>query len=328
MARRQLPQVGQQESLKRNPPNGAGRRRKSRAENSGTSHQVHRRTAIGRATRFVSLLMVLVVIGFGLYALYHLKFDTVFRIILQVILPIAATWYIWRWVVGEDGKAQGASWDFGVVPLKDVIVVGLVVLVASGLLWATLLAALGERSLSHTLALCGQSLVALVTPVAWTRRRYGWPKAALGLRRGTLSPFASAVLGCGIALPYLAVRLAVAPPPPIPHDAHNVALFFVPLTPWGFGATVLTPLAEEVLFRGFVYAYARHVCGRGIGLVLQALLFGAGHFTGDDPSRVVTAFTIGIIVGVLYERAGSLYPSIVCHSTCNYVLYLAATVKR
>ena len=101
----------------------------------------------------------------------------------------------------------------------------------------------------------------------------------------------------------------------------------LPLFPYGFASTVLVPLSEEVLHRGFLYAYLRTVLGKWPALVLQAVMFTALHLRLADPSwsygiHLADVFLLGLAFGFLYEHTESLYPSIVCHGTINYLAIL------
>lgn len=83
-----------------------------------------------------------------------------------------------------------------------------------------------------------------------------------------------------------------------------------------FAFTIVSPVTEELLFRGLLLPglVAHH--GRAGGLVLSALLFGAIHF---DWPGFVTAAVAGLVLGALRLRSRSLWPCLVLHSAINAV---------
>jgi len=95
-------------------------------------------------------------------------------------------------------------------------------------------------------------------------------------------------------------------------------------------AIALVPaLCEEVLFRGIVQpAFARRV-SPWLAVLLAALLFGLIHvdMTPDQHVtlyRVPFAAAVGIGLGVLRLRAGSLMPCILAHAFLNTTTFLLA----
>lgn len=79
-------------------------------------------------------------------------------------------------------------------------------------------------------------------------------------------------------------------------------------------ATIVVPIAEEALFRGGLFRYARGRVPRWVALTVPALLFGAMHanLAGFLPLSV-----LGLIFALAYERTGRLGTSIVAHGLFN-----------
>ncbi|MHC4939260.1 MAG: lysostaphin resistance A-like protein [Planctomycetota bacterium] len=74
---------------------------------------------------------------------------------------------------------------------------------------------------------------------------------------------------------------------------------------------LLSGLAEELLFRGALWPH--------LGLIGGAVLFGILH---TIPVRALAgypifAFLAGIVLGLLREQSGSIWPAVVCHFTVN-----------
>lgn len=80
------------------------------------------------------------------------------------------------------------------------------------------------------------------------------------------------------------------------------------------------PFCEEVFFRGFALpAFARRY-GLWGGILLSAALFSAFHFS---IGLLVPVFIFGIVLGWLYARTGSIYPSMAAHAVQNMIALLA-----
>lgn len=84
---------------------------------------------------------------------------------------------------------------------------------------------------------------------------------------------------------------------------------------------VVTPLAEEVFFRGFAFPPLRRRLGLAAGIAADALLFALLHFA---PTVLPPIFILGILFCLLYEYTGSLWPGILLHATVNALSVLAA----
>ncbi len=102
----------------------------------------------------------------------------------------------------------------------------------------------------------------------------------------------------------------IGPPPDIPPptgllDAvgYMVAVVF------------LAPLCEEPVFRGFIMqGWLRY--GFFAGIVGSGILFGIQH---GQLTPVIPISMVGIVLGILVSRAGSLWPGVVAHATYNAI---------
>jgi membrane protease YdiL (CAAX protease family) len=103
------------------------------------------------------------------------------------------------------------------------------------------------------------------------------------------------------------------------------------ITVEGFASIVLGPISEEVFIRGFLYGYLRSRIGVGFGLLVQAIIFSVLHldfsFSVSIWGLVFEGIVLGVLWGMLYEVSGSLYPSILCHSTTNYILIISELLQ-
>lgn len=86
---------------------------------------------------------------------------------------------------------------------------------------------------------------------------------------------------------------------------------------------LFAPIAEEMVFRGaalrkLLQWKPQH---RWLMIFLSALLFALAHM---NPAQFLHPLLIGILLGWLYERTGSIIPGIVYHWANNTVAYLLA----
>ena len=92
---------------------------------------------------------------------------------------------------------------------------------------------------------------------------------------------------------------------------------------WGYVALgIMVPFAEEIVFRGAIQRVLQNVLGernRWIAIVVSALIFGIIHF---NLAQGLHAFLIGLLLGWLYSKTGSILPGFVFHWVNNTVAYL------
>lgn len=89
----------------------------------------------------------------------------------------------------------------------------------------------------------------------------------------------------------------------------------------------LTPaICEEVAFRGFILSGFSRGGRYGVAIVLSSLAFGIIHMI---PQQVFNASLLGLVLGLLAIRSGSLLPGIIFHLIFNSlaVLHGGATAK-
>lgn len=77
---------------------------------------------------------------------------------------------------------------------------------------------------------------------------------------------------------------------------------------------VVTPLTEEVFFRGFVFSGLIPRFGLVKAMVLSAAVFSAFHLT---LGVLVPVFVTGLILALLYHKTGSLWPCVLVHAGQN-----------
>lgn len=91
-------------------------------------------------------------------------------------------------------------------------------------------------------------------------------------------------------------------------EPHEIAVLFVE-------AVILAPAVEELLFRGVLFGALRRHAPFVVAALLQALVFAALHVYSF--SGLLTVAGAGVVFALLYERTGSLVPSVIAHSLAN-----------
>ncbi|HKC05801.1 MAG TPA: CPBP family intramembrane glutamic endopeptidase, partial [Methylomirabilota bacterium] len=76
----------------------------------------------------------------------------------------------------------------------------------------------------------------------------------------------------------------------------------------------LAPVGEELFFRGFMLTRLRRVWSAGPAILLTAIAFGVIH---GEWVHGVLATGIGIYLGLVTERSGSVVPAVICHVANN-----------
>jgi membrane protease YdiL (CAAX protease family) len=89
-----------------------------------------------------------------------------------------------------------------------------------------------------------------------------------------------------------------------------------------FAVIVVAPIAEELLFRGFLFRVLRMRMGFWAAALIDGVLFGLVH--GSLVIVPVLAF-LGVALCWVYERTGSLFPCIAIHVLNNTIAYGGTT---
>ncbi len=76
-----------------------------------------------------------------------------------------------------------------------------------------------------------------------------------------------------------------------------------------FFAVAVSPIAEEVFFRGFLQ--------QKIGLVPASVLFALAHISYFSVSEIAGALAIGLLLGIIFKYTKSIYPVIIAHALYN-----------
>lgn len=160
-------------------------------------------------------------------------------------------------------------------------------------------------------------------------RRRGLPWSAIGFRPAPVRWCAAAVFA-GVALAFLLGAVESAVETPLSEVVARI------LAPEGFSwagmaamvavGGVIAPLGEEALYRGVLYGWLRRKWGPLAGTIVSALIFGISHW---NPYWAAFATVMGVVLAVVYEKSGSLWPSILLHMSynCTGIVALYASIR-
>ena len=123
------------------------------------------------------------------------------------------------------------------------------------------------------------------------------------------------ILALSQALESLVLLLNVGTGPALEWMARTMAS----ATPVGLALAVVViglfaPVGEELFFRGYMLTRLRRVWSPGPAILVSAVAFGIIH--GEWVHGLLAA-GIGVYLGLVTERSGSVVPAIICHAVNN-----------
>lgn len=209
----------------------------------------------------------------------------------------------------------------------------IVIVVARTVAWRAIVGPTGAPTIGGALALTAVLYVVLyLVIIVVIRAAHGWK--ALGYR----VPSAGAVLGVIAILPlwyillgltFLAASAVVNHGQPIPSNVSelfpgglkgvshgDIALAFIV-------AAVIAPVVEETFFRGVLYQWLRGYTGIAPAVIVSAFLFGGAHGIW---LLLPVLFVMGCVLAVVFQRARSLFASMLLHGINNAVAIAALLV--
>ncbi|HXV19228.1 MAG TPA: CPBP family intramembrane glutamic endopeptidase, partial [Candidatus Omnitrophota bacterium] len=84
-----------------------------------------------------------------------------------------------------------------------------------------------------------------------------------------------------------------------------------------FFVAILGPIIEEVFFRGFAYTAFRRKWGVVRGMLASSAVFALMHM---NLIAFFPIFVLGIFLAYLFEKTGSLVPSMTVHMVHNLIM--------
>lgn len=86
---------------------------------------------------------------------------------------------------------------------------------------------------------------------------------------------------------------------------------------YSLAAYLISPIVEEIVFRGILMTKLRTVCSAPIVILISALIFGLTHSMTGSILTVLFAFGGGLVFALCYEKTKSLLSVILIHIIGN-----------
>lgn len=205
-------------------------------------------------------------------------------------------------------------------------------------LWVSLLAILLIEAVirllasaypTHSMAVLGLARIAEALAILQIVQHFNkgawapWPPASWFIKGCKAGLIWSAGFGLITGLLF-AILLAIGTNPldyiraPMPIGAADIVLLFLV-------GGILSPVAEEIFFRGILYSYLRR-WGVAAAVILSTLLFAIAHAGGSQIP--VTQLIGGLVFAIAYEREDNLMAPITIHILGNTSLFLMGYVVQ
>jgi hypothetical protein len=92
-----------------------------------------------------------------------------------------------------------------------------------------------------------------------------------------------------------------------------------------FSAVLLSPMIEELFFRGYLLTFLKNYTSTGLAIVLSAGVFGAVHL---NLAAFIPLWFLGIVLGLAYEHTGSLLVPLGVHACFNLATALSLLMDK
>jgi membrane protease YdiL (CAAX protease family) len=79
-------------------------------------------------------------------------------------------------------------------------------------------------------------------------------------------------------------------------------------------AVLVAPICEEIVFRGYLFPFAKKYTGTWVAAICSGLIFAAAH---GSLAALLPLFIFGVVLAMLYEKTGSIWAPIAVHFCFN-----------
>lgn len=90
------------------------------------------------------------------------------------------------------------------------------------------------------------------------------------------------------------------------------------------GLGIITPIGEELMFRGLIYRRVRCMIGPKNAIIVSSLVFGMYH---GNLVQGIYGFFLGLLMAWLYEKYGSILAPMLLHVCANMVSIVATKLQ-
>ena len=89
-------------------------------------------------------------------------------------------------------------------------------------------------------------------------------------------------------------------------------------------AAIISPIYEEIFYRGFLFRWFRTRFGFFSGAIMSSLIFAVVHI--PTYNVIPVAFVSGFIFAYAYEKTNSIWPSVLIHGLSNGIMLILTLV--
>lgn len=89
-------------------------------------------------------------------------------------------------------------------------------------------------------------------------------------------------------------------------------------------SVIVTPIVEELIYRGIIFKRLKNMKKMPIAIFLSALIFAMMHF---NIVQFVFAFVLGIVIATIYAKTNQILVCILCHMAINGLAVFRTEVK-
>jgi len=89
-------------------------------------------------------------------------------------------------------------------------------------------------------------------------------------------------------------------------------------------AAIISPIYEEIFYRGFLYRWFRVKWGVPAGILLSSFVFMLVHIPTYNTLPI--NFLSGVIFSWTYEKTGSIYPGMIIHAVFNAIAVVLTAI--
>lgn len=177
----------------------------------------------------------------------------------------------------------------------------------------------GTATISVPMLIVSSAVYSIVLLIIFLKT--GWSKVSPNYLR--THPWAvlfwCAIAALGTIIPSLWLQEKM----PLPNIMENEFTAILS-SPWGYPTIcIFAPVVEELIFRGAVLRALMEGFGNTknhwLPIFISALLFALIHI---NPAQMPHAFLLGLLLGWMYVRTGSIIPGIMVHWVNNTVAYV------
>lgn len=166
------------------------------------------------------------------------------------------------------------------------------------------------------------AISSIITIIVFVAAKWTPVKRILQGKKLRESAYWSAILAVSIIIPSMLLEALI--PEAWKKDILEDVFKMILQSPWGYlQIGILAPIAEEIVFRGAIQrTAANYFEEKGVknfkwkAILLSAVLFAIIH---GNPAQIPHALLMGVLLGWMYSRSGSIIPCVIVHWINNSI---------